>query len=50
VVDNGKVEKSADSIGNTGSSALMKNGRFVLTKNDRHREHDLARANDRIDL
>ena len=32
------------------TSALMKNDRFVLTKNDRHREHDLARANDWSDL
>lgn len=32
------------------ASALMKNGRFVLTKNDRHREHGLARANDCIGL
>ena len=32
--------------GDATSSALMKNDRFVLTKNDRHRERDLARAND----
>ena len=32
------------------TSALMKNGRFVLTKNDRHQEHDLARANACIGL
>src|SRR5439155_12220848 len=32
------------------ASALTKNDPFALTKNDRHREHDLARANDCIGL
>lgn len=31
----------------TEASALMKNDPFLLTKSDPHREHDLARANDR---